>query len=118
MSFHVVLALALSIGTVAEPSLCVGVDSKIEPGMQIRESDLDRAAAIAATDKLQGMISRGELSGEFQFGVLNQIRIVQGHVLLQQARSDRVEFGIDSPEAGKSTMALCRWLGDEGFWYD
>ena len=118
MSLQVVLALALSVGTASEPLLCTSVESKIEPDIQIRESDLDRAAAADAIGKLQGMISRGELNGEFRFGVLNQLKIVQGHVLLQQARSDRIEFGPDSPEAVDSTMALCRWLGNEGFWYD
>lgn len=71
-----------------------------------------------AASKLEGMISRGDLSGEFRFGVLNQLKIVQGHVLLQQVRSDRIEFGPDSPEANDSITALCRWLGNEGFWYD
>jgi hypothetical protein len=118
MNFQVVLALALSAGPATEPSLCVGFESKIEPDMQIRESDIDRAAASSAAAQLQGMISRGELSGEFKFGVLNQLKIVQGHVLLKQAQSDRTEFGADSPEAGESTAALCRWLSSEGFWYD
>lgn len=118
MSIPVLLAFSLAAATGSEPSLCNDTVSKIEPDMQIRESDLGRPAAVAAAGKLQGMIDRGQLSGEFQFGVLNQLKIVHGHVLLQQAQSDRVEFGPASPEAQGSTTTLCRWLSSEGFWHD
>lgn len=118
MSIAVLLAFSLAAATGPEPPLCNDTVSKIEPDMQIRESDLGRPAAAAAAGKLQDMIGRGQLSGEFQFGVLNQLKIVHGHVLLQQAQSDRIEFGPASPEAQGSTTALCRWLSNEGFWYD
>lgn len=118
MSIPLFLALALAAGTDSEPSLCSGTESKIEPDMQIRESDLSRPAAAAAAEKLRDMINRGQLGGEFQFGVQNQLKIVQGHVLLQQARSDRVAFGPASPEAQGSKATLCRWLSNDGFWYD
>jgi hypothetical protein len=118
MSLPVVLAVVLAAGAATEPALCAGTDNKIEPDMQIHESDLDRAAALTAVSNLQGMISRGELRGEFHFGVMNQLKIVQGHVLLQHAQADRQEFGPGSSEASNSTMALCNWLSSEGFWYD
>ncbi len=118
MSLKIALALALAAGAATEPELCSGVESKIEPDMQILESDLNRAEAASAADKLRGMIGRGELSGEFHFGALNQLKLIQGHMLLQQAHSDRREFGPSSTEAGDSTKALCTWLGKEGFWYD
>jgi hypothetical protein len=118
MSIPILLAFALAAGADSEPSLCSSIESKIEPDMQIRESDLGRPAATAAAGKLQDMIDRGQLGGEFQFGVLNQLKIVQGHVLLQQARLDRDEFGSGSPEAQRSKTTLCQWLSNEGFWYD
>ena len=118
MSIPILLAFALATGTASEPPLCSDIKSEIESDMQIRESDLGRPAAAAAAGKLHDMIDRGQLSGEFQFGVLNQIKIVQGHVLLQQARSDRDEFGSASPEAQRSRTTLCQWLSNEGFWYD
>lgn len=118
MSLQVALAIALSAATPAEPLLCSGVKSKIEPDMQIREADLDRTAAVAAAEKLKGMIDHGELSGEFQFGALNQLKIIQGHVLLQKAKADALELGANSPESKDSTRALCSWLTKEGFWYD
>jgi hypothetical protein len=118
MSIPILLAFALATGTGSEPPLCSDIETKIAPDMQIRESDLGRTAAAAAAGKLQGMIDRGQLSGEFQFGALSQIKIVQGHVLLQQARTDRDEFGSKSPEAQRSKTTLCQWLSNEGFWYD
>ncbi|WP_155952129.1 hypothetical protein [Pseudoxanthomonas suwonensis] len=118
MSFQIALAVALAAGSTTEPTLCSGVESKIEPDMRIVESDLDREAAIAASEKLRDMISRGEISGEFHFGYLNQLKIIQGHALLHQARSGRKEFGSSSNEARDSTRALCNWLSEEGFWYD
>ena len=118
MSIPILLAFVLAAGTGPEAPLCSDIESKIEPDMQVRESDLGRPAAAAAAGKLQDMIDRGQLSGEFQFGVLNQIKIVQGHVLLQQARSDRDEFGSGSSEAQRSKTTLCHWLSNEGFWYD
>ncbi|GAA4861096.1 hypothetical protein GCM10023332_11410 [Luteimonas vadosa] len=86
--------------------------------MQIHESDLGRGAALAASKKLQDMVQRGRLGGEFQFGVMNQLKIIRGHVLLHQAHSDRKEFGPASLEARESTQVFCKWLGTEGFWYD
>lgn len=118
MSLQIALAVALAAGAATEPALCSGAGNKIVSDMQIRESDIDRTAAVAAADKLRSMISSGELSGESQFGAMNQLKIIQGHVLLQQARSDVTAFGPGSSEAEDSTRALCNWLGKEGFWYD
>ena len=117
MSLHLALAIALAAGS-AGPDLCSNIASQIEPDMQIHESDLDQAAAIAAADKLKTMIDRGEVDGEFQFGALNKLKIIRGHMLLQQAQADRKEFGAGSAEARESATTLCIWLGKEGFWYD
>jgi hypothetical protein len=86
--------------------------------MRILESDLSHSAAIEAADKLRGMIERGDLTGEFQLGALNQSKIIHGHILLRQAESDRKEFGSDSTESRDSVRALCTWLSTDGFWYD
>ncbi|QSX74544.1 hypothetical protein HIV01_015380 [Lysobacter arenosi] len=118
MSLQIALVFALAAGITAEPSLCSGVESKIEPDMRILESDISHEKAIAAADQLRGMIESDELGGEFHFAALNQLKIIQGHVLLTQAHSDRRELGPSSAEAGDSTRALCGWLGKEGFWYD
>jgi hypothetical protein len=118
MSTAILLAFAFATGAGSEDPLCSEIESEIEPDIQIRESDLGRPAAAAAAGKLQDMIERGQLTGEFQLGALNQIKIVQGHLLLQQARSARDEFGPGSPEAQRSTTTLCQWLSNEGFWHD
>lgn len=118
MSLYVVLAIALMAGSPANPELCVGFENNIQPDMRIRESDLTQSAAAKAADKLRSMIDRGEVDGEFQFGALNQEKIIHGHILLRQAHADRKEFGPDSSEARDSVGVLCRWLSSEGFWYD
>jgi hypothetical protein len=61
-------------------------DSDIEPEMRIREADLDRSSAAEATRWLGGRIARGELDGEFEFGVSNRLNVILGHALRQQAR--------------------------------
>ena len=118
MSLHIVLALALTLGQTSSPVLCSDAASQIEPDVRIHESDLDQAAAASAANKLKGMVDRGEVDGEFYFGALNQIKIIRGHILLQQAQADQKEFGPNSVEARESTTAFCSWLGKEGFWYD
>ena len=118
MSLQIVLAIALATGANSGPDLCSGAANPIEPDMRIHESDLGQVAAVSAVKKLRSMIDRGEVTGEFQFEFLNQVKIVQGHALLQQAKADRKEFGVGSSEAGDSTKSLCTWLGKEGFWFD
>jgi hypothetical protein len=118
MTLSATLAIALVAGSPVSPELCSGVDNKIEPDMRILESDLTQLAAIEASDKLRAMIERGDLGGEFQFGALNQSKIIYGHILLRQARTDSKEFGLDSAESRDSARALCTWLNSEGFWHD
>ena len=118
MTFSIALVIAVATGSVATPELCSGFENKIEPDMRMLESDLTRSDAIEAADKLKAMIERGELTGEFQFGALNQAKILYGHVLLSQAVSDRKEFGPHSTESKDSVGSLCTWLGSKGFWYD
>lgn len=118
MTLSPVLAIALLAGSPASPELCSGVENKIEPGLRILESDLTQSAAIEASNKLRGMIQRGDLVREFQFGALNQSKIIHGHILLRQAQTDRKEFGPDATESRDSARALCTWLRSEGFWYD
>lgn len=110
--------LALAAGVTAAPEICVGVVRETVPDMQIREVDLDHTAAVAATERLRVMVDLGTVKGEYQYGALNQIKILHGHVLLQQAISDRISFGIRSAEAKYSTSSFCSWLAKDGFWYD
>lgn len=118
MSLSLALAVIVLGSSSVNPELCRDADNKIEPDMRILESDLSQSAAVEASEKLKGMIARGELTGEFQFGALNQSKIIQGHILLRQADADRQEFGPGSLESRGSTESFCTWLGTEGFWYD
>jgi hypothetical protein len=107
MSLQVVLSIALAASAPADSSLCKGVVNRIEPDMRIRESDIDQAAANAATDKLRQMIDRGQVDGEFRFGALNQVKIIRGHLLLRQAQADRQAYGASSSAAKSSEKAFC-----------
>jgi hypothetical protein len=118
MSLQLFLSIALAAGAPADSGLCKSVVNRIEPDMRIRESDLDQAAASAATEKLRQMIDRGQVDGEFRFGALNQVKIIRGHLLLRQAQADRQASGASSPEARGSEKAFCDWLVKDGFWYD
>lgn len=118
MGSQIVLSLILWASSTAGPELCAGVVNKIEPEMRIRETDLTREKAAEAAAKLRDLIERGHVDGEFQHGALNQLKIVHGHILLQQARNDSNKFGQESAEARDSTDAFCRWLVKDGFWYD
>jgi len=118
MTFSAALAIIVLASSSVSPELCRGVENKIEPHMRILESDLSQSAAIEAAEKLKDMVARGDLTGEFQFGALNQSKIIHGHILLRQAKTDRKEFGSDSVESTESARSLCTWLSTEGFWYD
>jgi hypothetical protein len=118
MTFSAALAIIALASSSASPELCRGLESKIEPDMRILESDLSQSAAIEATEKLRDMVARDNLTGEFQFGALNQSKIIYGYILLRQTTADREEFGADSAEAAESAKSLCTWLSTEGFWYD
>ena len=87
MSLQIALAIALATGASSAPELCADTPNPIEPDMRIHESDLGQAAASTALKKLRSMIDRGQVTGKFQFGFLNQVKIVQGHALLQQANA-------------------------------
>lgn len=118
MSLQLVLSIALAAGAPADSGLCKGMVNRIEPDMRIHEADLDRAAANTATDKLRQLIDRGEVDGEYEFGALNQLKIIRGHLLLEQAQADRRAFGASSSRSKESEKAFCDWLGKDGFWYD
>lgn len=118
MSLQIVLSIALAAGAPADSGLCKGMVNRIEPDMRIRESDLDRAAANAATRKLEQMIDRGEVDGEYRFGALNQLKIIRGHLLFEQAQADRRAAGASASRANGSEKAFCDWLGKDGFWHD
>ena len=118
MPVYLALAIALSASTAGDVELCRGSPNTIETDMRVLEADLNRSAAVEAATSLKDMIERGELDGEFHFGALNRIKIIQGHMLLHQARGDRETLGVASVEATESVKALCNWLGQEGFWYD
>ncbi|ADV27939.1 hypothetical protein Psesu_2103 [Pseudoxanthomonas suwonensis 11-1] len=117
MVIAVSLAVALAVAPVTQ-ELCVGYRNGIEPDMRIRESDLGQPAAVIAAERLRDMVGRGEVTGGFQHGALNQAKVIHGHILLRQAIEDQRQFGRDSAEAASSTNAFCSWLETEGFWYD
>ena len=118
MTLIATIPLLLAAASPGNSNLCSGVENKIEPDVRILESDLTQRAATQAADKLRDMVKRDQLTGEYQFGALNQSKIVYGHILLRQAQSARKQYGTDSQESRESTEAFCRWLSNDGFWYD
>ena len=93
MSINIALAIALATGAASAPELCTGFQNKIEPDMRIQESDLSQSAAVSAADKLRAMIDSGQVAGESHFGLMNQLKIVQGYALFHQAQAPRKQFG-------------------------
>lgn len=118
MSTHVLLTFALLTGAPPEAELCRSIPNRIEPDMRIQESDLTREKAAQAATELAAMIERGEVDEGSQFGALNRLKIIKGHVLLRQTQVDRKTYGPISPEARDSTKSFCDWLVNEGFWHD
>ena len=121
MAVHLIFAIALAAGSAGptpEPELCAGTVRQTEPQYQVLESDLDHAAAVRAAERLRDKVAQGQVHGEFQYGVLNLLKILKGHVMLEQALVDRHEFGVNSAEASDSKASFCAWLAKEGFWYD
>lgn len=105
-------------GAPADSALCADTPRRTVPDMRVEESHLDRAAALEAADRLRARIAQGELHGDLEFGALNALKILEGHVLREQALAVRREAGPDTAEARDATGRFCRWLADEGFWYD
>jgi hypothetical protein len=118
MKLLLALVLSTSAATAAPPEICSGVARETEPDMQIRETDLDHASAVAAARWLHEKLQEGSLGGDYQFGALNQLKIIKGHMLLQQALDDRKDSGVGSVEAAESRNSFCNWLVKDGFWYD
>jgi len=118
MTAFLLLAAALAAGSGETPELCAGTVRPTELEMQIQESDLGQKEAVAASEALRDMVRRGVVDGESNYGALNQLKILHGHVLLQQALADRKNYGADSVEAKDSQNAFCSWLVQDGFWYD
>ena len=112
-----VLAMIVAVPVMAaEPVLCSAHPSKIEPDMQIKESDLTTSAALQAVKELEKNLPNA--SGEQNFGTLNRLKIVLGYTLRRQALEDAAQFGATSAQAKASTTAFCTWLAQKGFWYD
>lgn len=118
MNLSATLAIIVLTSSSAAPELCSDLKNEIEPDMRILQSDLDQSGANEAADNLKRMVARGDVSGEFLYGALNQSKIVHGHILLRQAMADREDFGTNSIESRGSTRSFCTWLSTEGFWYD
>ena len=118
MAFHLALAVALASGGVPPPELCADMVRETEPDMQIHESDLDAASAASAAEWLREKVSLGMADGEFHHGALNKLRILEGHVMREQALADLRDSGADSAEARESRISFCKWLATEGCWYD
>ena len=100
----------------AEPERCGAYPRKIEPDMQINESDLTTAAALQAAKALENKPA-GALR-EQDFGTLNRLKVVLGYALRRQALEDAAQFGATSAQAKASTAAFCSWLVEKGFRYD
>lgn len=100
----------------SEPELCNKYPRKIEPDMQIKESDLGTKAAIEAAKYLEQNSSN--VVGDKNFGTLNRLKVVLGYTLRRQALEDTARFGESSVEAKASAAAFCTWLVEKGFWYD
>jgi len=118
MTVIATLVLVLATGSPGGSDVCKGIENKIEPDMRILESDLTQKAAEQAAIKLNDMIQRNRITGEYQYGAMNQSKILQGYILLREAQADRKKFGPESRESRGSRDAFCKWLGSEGFWYD
>jgi hypothetical protein len=112
-----VLAFIL-VGSVfaAEPELCSTYPRKIEPDMQIKESDLNTTAALKAAKDLEK--NRASASRDQEFGTLNRLKTVLGYTLRRQALEDAAQFGAASAQAKASTKSFCTWLVEKGFWHD
>lgn len=100
----------------AEPELCGAYPRKIEPDMQIKESDLTTSATLQAVKDLDRNLPNA--SREQDFGTLNRLKTVLGYTLRRQALEDAAQFGATSAQAKASTTAFCTWLVEKGFWYD
>ena len=118
MFAHLALFAAVALGAEQAPELCAGLASDIEPDMRILESHLDKTAASKAAAWLGERIGRGELDGEFEFGIWNGLKIIHGHALRQQAIAERARHGVASVEHESATDAFCGWLAEDGFWHD
>jgi hypothetical protein len=112
-----ILALVM-LGPVlaAEPELCSSYPRKIEPDMQIKESDLSTAAALNAVKNLERDLASASRAQDF--GTLNRLKIVLGYTLRRQALEDAAQFGATSEQSKTSTAAFCSWLVEKGFRYD
>lgn len=116
IAFSVLALIVVGSALAAEPELCGRYSRKIEPDMQIKESDLTTSAALQAANDLEKSlpnISRGQ-----DFGTLNKLKIVRGYTLRRQALEDAAQFGATSAQAEASTTTFCAWLIEKGFWYD
>jgi hypothetical protein len=100
----------------AEPELCGVYPRKIEPDMQIKESDLNTAAALKASRELEKNLASASRNQDF--GTLNRLKIVLGYTLRRQALEDAAQFGATSTQARASANAFCTWLVEKGFWHD
>jgi hypothetical protein len=115
-SVSVLACILIGPAVAAEPELCNTYPRKIEPDMQIKESDLSTSAALkAAKDLEKSLVSA---SRDQEFGTLNRLKIVLGYALRHQALEDAAQFGATSAQAKASTSAFCTWLVEKGFWYD
>ena len=117
MKLLAALLIALTSSSASCAELCEGIARATAPDMQIQESELTKEAAVKAAEGLRGMIERGALDGDYQFGALNALKTVKGYILRHQALTDR-RTGPGSAEAEESKVAFCKWLVSDGFWYD
>ena len=91
-------------------TICESWEFKIEPDMQITDKDLTKENALEALRWLKENIDKkGNL---YSYGKANQLKVVQGFIL----KSDYIDS--EPRDKEDSRKFYCKWLRDEGFWYD
>ena len=102
----------------AAGDLCGKYERKIDPDMQIRESDLSTENARDAAADLQRILQRDVDAKKNQFATMNRLQVMVGYTLRQVALEDIAQYGKGSTKAQGSEKKFCNWLVEKGFWYD
>ena len=96
--------------TQPKESICEGWEFKIEPDMQITDSDLTKEKAIEALKWLtENIDKKGHL---YSYGKENRLKVVKGFIL----KSDFI--GAEPQDKEDARSFYCNWLRGKGFWYD
>ena len=114
------LLILLAPGVASAAELCAGIERRIEPDMQVQESDLTTARALAAARELDGLLDEADagFDQERAHGIHNRLQVLTGYTLRQQALEDAATYGGEADAAKRSRNEFCTWLVDEGAWSD